>query len=100
MAFCDERGTVFPIFQQRDTSSGAYDKFQWVKPLGPYYMCLHGVHLDPKIKSKLAIFDLDGTLIGSPFAKKSSKDTRPKEQQWNWWHGQVVPTLKKLHEDG
>lgn len=53
---------------------------------------LHGVHAKPTLTSKIAAFDLDGTLI----ATKSGKKFAGSSQDWKWWSPSVIPALKQL----
>ncbi|KAL0578415.1 DNA kinase/phosphatase Pnk1 [Marasmius crinis-equi] len=66
--------------------------FKWLKPLGPKSTCLHGVNLEPPSRTKVALFDLDGTIIKSSFGSKDGS--------WEWWRLDVPAKLKRLHEDG
>ena len=72
--------------------------FQWLKPaLGPKRTCLHGINLDPPARPKVALFDLDGTVI------KWNHRNRKKGAEalkWEWWRQSVPAKLKELHQDG
>jgi bifunctional polynucleotide phosphatase/kinase len=70
--------------------------FQWLSPLGSNGSCLHGVNLNPKSSSKVAIFDLDGTLIKSEFHNKPV-DGKP---GWEWWKLNIPSKLAELHTSG
>ena len=59
------------IFQPRSatastSTNGACSpssSFKWLDSPGPSKTCLHGVYGDPKLSSKVAFYDLDGTLV-------------------------------------
>ncbi|KAI0027835.1 polynucleotide kinase 3 phosphatase-domain-containing protein [Vararia minispora EC-137] len=72
--------------------------FRWLKPsLGPKRTCLHGIHLSPKSSSKVAMFDLDGTIIESQFGKGKRNGS---SSGWKWWKSVVPKRLKELQEQG
>ncbi|KAJ9108508.1 hypothetical protein QFC20_003414 [Naganishia adeliensis] len=67
----------------------------------------HFLHLDPFAsivedsgassstkKVKIAMYDLDGTLIQPKSGAKFPKDAG----DWRWWHGKVKPKLAEAHE--
>ncbi|TFK72591.1 PNK3P-domain-containing protein [Pluteus cervinus] len=85
---------IHPFFTKssQPTSSSA---FRWV-PLGPKHTCLHALNLDPQPSSKVAAFDLDGTLIKSTIGTRGVKDPL----QWEWWRSQVPDKLRDLHSQG
>ncbi|KAM5535591.1 hypothetical protein V8D89_010758 [Ganoderma adspersum] len=90
---------VFPIFNKpgdTPTAPATSDSiFRWLSPaLGPKRSCLHGVNRDPKPSTKVAAFDLDGSLIQSSFPKKG---TPPK---FEWWRKLVPNKLKQAHDQG
>jgi bifunctional polynucleotide phosphatase/kinase len=86
-ACCCSPPAVHPFFAKRTPDTSA--AFRWLDPLGPKRTCLHAVNLDPKPSSKVAMFDLDGTLINSTF---NSLD-------WQWWRTSVPEKLRKLSEE-
>ncbi|KAG8878012.1 hypothetical protein FRB97_002858 [Tulasnella sp. 331] len=69
---------------------------QWLPTIGK--ACHHGIHLTPKSSTKVASFDLDGTLIrtasGAPFYKDYT--------DWKWWgeNDVVIKKLKALLDEG
>jgi bifunctional polynucleotide phosphatase/kinase len=63
--------------------------FNWRKSLGIHGTCLHGINLKPVSSTKVAAFDLDGTLI------KGLKGSL-----WEWWREVVPSRLKELHDEG
>ncbi|KAJ3565098.1 hypothetical protein NP233_g7866 [Leucocoprinus birnbaumii] len=67
--------------------------FQWLEPLGKNKTCLHGKHLEPKCYSKVAAFDLDGTII--KFTKQTSTSSG-----WDWWNATVPAKLRSVAEEG
>ncbi|KLO19121.1 PNK3P-domain-containing protein [Schizopora paradoxa] len=95
----------FPLFarpakqakSEHDTASA--QAFRWIQPT-PFLpgvrttSCLYGVNKEPDLHPKIAIFDLDGTVIKSTFAKAKSKVL------FEWWNKTVPVKLKELHEDG
>ncbi|KAF7971630.1 hypothetical protein HWV62_20656 [Athelia sp. TMB] len=76
-------------------TSVAHPTFRWIKPnLGENKSLLHGINLSPKSCSKVAVFDLDGTVIVQQHWSKAN------EGQWKWWNSKVPLKLKELHNDG
>ncbi|SJX62604.1 related to bifunctional polynucleotide phosphatase/kinase [Sporisorium reilianum f. sp. reilianum] len=73
------------IFQPRSTAStststnGASSSkgLKWLDPIGPSKTCLHGVYGDPPPSSKVAFYDLDGTIVrpknGKTFPSKTDE---------------------------
>ncbi|EIN13709.1 PNK3P-domain-containing protein [Punctularia strigosozonata HHB-11173 SS5] len=85
-----------PFFSR--TSSASVQKtgnsLTWLSsPDWPHEHCLHGVNLHPKPSSRIAGFDLDGTLISGNFRVKDKK-------AWSWWRNVVPTKLRQLHEGG
>ncbi|KAA1478773.1 PNK3P-domain-containing protein [Dentipellis sp. KUC8613] len=72
--------------------------FRWAPARGPKRACLHAIHLAPAPSAKVAVFDLDGTLIKSTIGVKK----RPKASPfvWAWWRDSVPEKLKQVHESG
>lgn len=68
--------------------------FRWLTPVNG--SCLHGVHKDPVPKTKVAVFDLDGTLIRPKGGKKHPRDG----DDWEWWHMKVKRRLNQATEEG
>ncbi|KIJ54541.1 hypothetical protein M422DRAFT_41811 [Sphaerobolus stellatus SS14] len=58
--------------------------------------CFHGLHLNPIPSSKVAAFDLDGTLIKTKSGNRYPKDSH----DWVWWRGDVKKKLEGLVADG
>ncbi|KAG0658357.1 hypothetical protein C6P46_005813 [Rhodotorula mucilaginosa] len=56
----------------------------------------HFVWDDPQPSTKIAAFDIDGTLIVPRDGRKFPKN----ETDWTWLKPQVVPKLRQLHQDG
>lgn len=70
--------------------------FRWHAALGPQAMCMHGSHLAPVASTRIAAFDIDGTLI-----KTKSKSPFPKDKNdWTLWSSLVVPKLQEAHTAG
>ena len=109
--------TVFPIFEKRGAGNeGVEEKgpFRWLTPLGTTRSCLHGIHLTPTASSRVAAFDLDGTVIKSQYiqvgTRKGSKGgssggKRVMKKQanglgWEWWRAVVPHKLKEVHDSG
>ncbi|KAG9318286.1 polynucleotide kinase 3 phosphatase-domain-containing protein [Chiua virens] len=86
---------IHPFFAKPSGSSPT--SFQWLKPaLGLKRSCLHGINLAPPARSKIALFDLDGTVIKwNGFGKK-----RGEAQKWEWWRQSVPSKLKEVHQAG
>ncbi|KAH9975259.1 polynucleotide kinase 3 phosphatase-domain-containing protein [Lactifluus volemus] len=107
---------LFPIFEKRRAGDGEAEQkpFRWLTPsLGPSRSCLHGVHLAPTASSRVAAFDLDGTVIKSPYTlnqvgRKGSKGGGTKRVfqktahglEWEWWKAVVPQRLKEVHDSG
>ncbi|KAG8217343.1 polynucleotide kinase 3 phosphatase-domain-containing protein [Butyriboletus roseoflavus] len=84
---------VHPFFSK--SSAPDSSAFQWVKPaLGPKRTCLHGINLDAPARPKVALFDLDGTVI------KWNRSKGAEALKWAWWRQSVPAKLKALHQDG
>jgi bifunctional polynucleotide phosphatase/kinase len=82
--------SVHPFFS-RAAQDNSNAPFQWVKPsIGPKRTCLYGINLQPKCYTKVAAFDLDGTLI-----KSGSHGLK-----WEWLRGAVPSKLKDVHDAG
>ncbi|PFH49880.1 hypothetical protein AMATHDRAFT_4500 [Amanita thiersii Skay4041] len=91
---------VHPFFNKRapgEASTIAIDgpsaQFKWLKNLGEKQTCLHGTNLTPPSRPRVAAFDLDGTLIDSPFGHATTAE-------WKWWRSMVPGKLKELHDLG
>lgn len=110
---------VFPIFEKRRAGDETDDEknkpFRWLTPpLGPARSCLHGVHLAPPTSARVAVFDLDGTVIKSSYIEVGSRRVGRggKQQQhrvikrqtngleWEWWRAVVPQKLKEAHDSG
>ncbi|GLB35210.1 putative PNK3P-domain-containing protein [Lyophyllum shimeji] len=87
---------IHPFFAKKAEPTPA-GPFRWLEPLGPTRSCLHGVNLSPTPSTKVAAFDLDGTLIKSIFddAKKPLAPT-----SWEWWRASVPAKLKDVFDSG
>ncbi|EUC62214.1 polynucleotide phosphatase/kinase [Rhizoctonia solani AG-3 Rhs1AP] len=64
-------------------------------PVGPA-TCLYGVHLEQKPTSKVAMFDLDDTLITRKSGKKFSDDP----DDWKFWTTNVGDKLREAVSNG
>ncbi|KAL9714919.1 DNA kinase/phosphatase Pnk1 [Leucoagaricus gongylophorus] len=73
--------------------TGSLGPFQWLAPLGKNKTCLHGKNLTPKYCSKVAAFDLDGTII--KFTKQTCFNNG-----WEWWNAAVPAKLQSVAEEG
>ena len=84
---------LFPIFDRR--SGGSEDDtatFCWKElPFIPT-TCMYGENLSPQIREKVAVFDLDGTVIKWPPPKDATK--------WEYWYSSVPKKLKEAHDEG
>jgi len=95
--------TVHPYFTKPDASgskpaASGESRFQWLKPLGPKKTCLYGLNLTPTTNPKVAMFDLDGTIIVSAYGKGQPKKNR--HATFTWWHKSVVKKLEEVHGSG
>lgn len=68
--------------------------FVWKKPIE--HTCLHGVNLDPPPSSKVAAWDLDGTLIKTRSGSRFPRD----KNDWMWWRASVKKKVTDLYEEG
>jgi len=84
--------SVHPFFSKEADKSSKPTEFKWIK--GPNKTLLHGTNLNPKCSTKVAAFDLDGTIILGSFWSKET------EGQWKWWNPVVPSRMKALHDDG
>ncbi|KAI8443783.1 polynucleotide kinase 3 phosphatase-domain-containing protein [Phakopsora pachyrhizi] len=82
---------IASIFQ-RPTSSNQI-KFTWLEPIEG--SCLHGVYGVPKPTSKIAAFDIDGTLIKVKSGKKFPTDS----EDWKLYNSNVPKRLKELYSE-
>ncbi|KAI5474580.1 bifunctional polynucleotide phosphatase/kinase [Pseudohyphozyma bogoriensis] len=57
---------------------------------------IHFVAGAPKPSSRVAAFDLDGTIIVPASGKKFPRD----ENDWRWWDNKVPKKLRELEQDG
>jgi bifunctional polynucleotide phosphatase/kinase len=83
--------TVHPFFSKNPPKeSEPSGPFKWLSPLGKNKTCLHGVNLQPEAHSKIAAFDLDGTVI--KFVNDNS--------EWQWWNSVVPTKLRQVTRQG
>ncbi|KAJ7733566.1 polynucleotide kinase 3 phosphatase-domain-containing protein [Mycena maculata] len=85
---------VHPFFSKEPVAeSSTAGSLTWLKPLGPSGSCLHAANKSPKSSTKVAAFDLDGTVIASlPFSSPPL--------QWHWWNAVVPAKLAGIANDG
>ncbi|PPQ63178.1 hypothetical protein CVT24_005723 [Panaeolus cyanescens] len=96
---------IHPFFTQASSKAKAaaeadalaQSSFTWLTPLGPNRSCLHGIHLKPTASSKVAAFDLDGTIIKSELRNSKGTDGKP---LWEWWRPCVLEKIKEVYEEG
>ncbi|WAQ85810.1 hypothetical protein PtA15_6A439 [Puccinia triticina] len=79
-----------PIFQNLKTGL----KLKWLEPIAD--TCLHGICGDPSPSTKIAAFDIDGTLI----KVKSGKKFPANADDWKLWASNVPKKLQEAHADG
>ncbi|EJU05701.1 PNK3P-domain-containing protein [Dacryopinax primogenitus] len=88
---------VFSIFNKPDAAQpNPTSPITWYPPLGERGTCQHGIHLTPPSRSKIAAFDLDGTLIEPKSGAKFAKD----HMDWRWWGLHVLKKVKEAHTTG
>ncbi|KAJ7242548.1 PNK3P-domain-containing protein [Mycena haematopus] len=83
--------TKAPVAESSAAPSQA-GSIHWLKPLGPTASCLNAVHLNPSSSTKVAAFDLDGTIIESGFHKPAG--------EWKWWNTCVPAKLTEAVKEG
>lgn len=83
--------SMFAPASSRESSS----LFTWLPPLAG---CMHGVYDSANFKgsTKVAAFDLDGTVIAPRSGNKFPKD----KDDWKYWNGGVPKAIRDLHADG
>ena len=70
--------------------------FKWHASLGVSASCLHGTWKSPAGSSKIAAFDIDGTII-----KTKTGNTFPSSKDdWKLWSANVKAKLKEAHDQG
>ncbi|KAF8212218.1 polynucleotide kinase 3 phosphatase-domain-containing protein [Mycena galopus ATCC 62051] len=88
---------VHPFFTKTpalsEESSAPAGSLRWLKSLGPTGSCLHGVNLTPLSSTKVAAFDLDGTVI-------QSEGFKAPPLTWHWWHTCVAAKLTEASNGG
>ncbi|KAJ7508638.1 polynucleotide kinase 3 phosphatase-domain-containing protein [Mycena galericulata] len=85
---------VHPFFsKEKPAAEPNTSSLTWLKPLGPTGSCLHAVNNTPQSSSKVAAFDLDGTVIASLSFKA------PK-LEWHWWNTVVPTKLAEVASEG
>ncbi|CAA7267972.1 unnamed protein product [Cyclocybe aegerita] len=84
---------IHPFFSKPQEKKA---EFKWLESLGPARSCLHGINLQPRASTKVAVLDLDGTVIKSEFGTKSANG----KPSFEWWRSCVPDKLKELHESG
>ncbi|GAA5911409.1 hypothetical protein JCM8208_005050 [Rhodotorula glutinis] len=80
-----------PLFRPPAPSQGA-----WLANLGPGKGCGHFVSRSPAPSTKVAAFDIDGTLI----RPRNNNKYPQSDSDWEWINPHVIPKLRKLHTDG
>lgn len=90
------RSSVHPFFQRKTEAPPIQEgPLKWLVDFD--HTCLHGVHLDPPSRPKVAAFDLDSTVIRT----KSRSKWAESHEDWTWWKPIDVPAaLVRLHDDG
>ncbi|EPQ31959.1 uncharacterized protein PFL1_00158 [Pseudozyma flocculosa PF-1] len=78
--------------------SSAAGQFNWHEPLGPAKSCLHASFRSPKPSTKLALFDLDGTLV-RPKSNKQFPSARD-EYDFKFCFQNVVSKVQQAHGEG
>ncbi|KIY63839.1 PNK3P-domain-containing protein [Cylindrobasidium torrendii FP15055 ss-10] len=102
----DVKPAVHPFFtkgyrpgkQEDEDASGT--SFVFCPALGLDKTCLYGVNRSPLRTSKIAAFDLDGTLIKSTIGAGTSKSKSSSSALFEWWHPSVPAKLRGAVEAG
>ncbi|SNX85434.1 related to bifunctional polynucleotide phosphatase/kinase [Melanopsichium pennsylvanicum] len=77
-------------------------KLKWLDPIGSNGTCLHGVYGEPQPCSKVAFYDLDGTLV----RPKNGKTFPSKTDEYDFsflfptLNPSIVTRLRSQHDDG
>ncbi|KAF9456500.1 polynucleotide kinase 3 phosphatase-domain-containing protein [Collybia nuda] len=95
-ATVDRKITKVHPFFAKPVETKPSGPFVWLDPLGPTKSCLHGINLKPTSHTKVAAFDLDGTLIKSDFSNRGAAS----DPHWEWWRASIPTKFKELHESG
>ncbi|KAK7063830.1 bifunctional polynucleotide phosphatase/kinase [Favolaschia claudopus] len=90
----EESSTSNNVSRKTSTSTPneKLSSLQWRDSLGPYHSCLHAINLNPKHSTKVAAFDLDGTIIKG--------GTKQPAHEWRWWNPCVPDKLAQAFNDG
>ncbi|THH08615.1 hypothetical protein EW145_g2580 [Phellinidium pouzarii] len=87
---------VFPLFDRSSDAAAPVESigpFHWKKlPFLLTSTCLFGENLAPALRSKIAAFDLDGTVIKWSASKNGT--------DWEYWNKKVPQVLKEVHDSG
>ncbi|KAL1745447.1 polynucleotide kinase 3 phosphatase-domain-containing protein [Schizophyllum fasciatum] len=89
---------VHPFFAK--PSEKPPSAFQWLKPLGPKGSCWHATNLTPTAATRVAAFDLDGTVIKSSFGKGVPKAKAGVLATFEWWNSVVPKKLEEVYNEG
>ncbi|KAM0754682.1 PNK3P-domain-containing protein [Meredithblackwellia eburnea MCA 4105] len=81
------------IFNSAPSAASNTSSF-WKKDVST--TCPHGIHGNPKGSSKVAAFDLDGTIIVTKSGNKFPKD----KTDFMFLYPEIPRKLKELHQDG
>ncbi|CAE6521908.1 unnamed protein product [Rhizoctonia solani] len=90
---------ALPAHQPRrflpSTTGPSANAIKGITPVGPT-TCLYGIHLEQKPTPKVAMFDLDDTLITRKSGKKFSDDP----DDWKLWNTNVADKLREAVSNG
>ncbi|KAI5477406.1 hypothetical protein MNV49_006397 [Pseudohyphozyma bogoriensis] len=90
---------TFSIFNRPSSSSSSTSTMNFTLPkTSPPQACLFGAYLSSSVvhSTKLAAYDLDGTLI-----RTKSGDDFPKDaKDWVWWNDKVKDVVRSYHDKG
>ncbi|OAD78705.1 hypothetical protein PHYBLDRAFT_107877, partial [Phycomyces blakesleeanus NRRL 1555(-)] len=85
---------VHPFFTEKPKNNSMKRSIRWISTVDSV---LFGKSSgNEQGRSKIAAFDLDGTLITTKSGRVHAKD----ENDWQWWHTSVQSKIENLHQQG
>ncbi|RUP45966.1 polynucleotide kinase 3 phosphatase-domain-containing protein [Jimgerdemannia flammicorona] len=84
---------IHPFFSKSAVSTQSASQVSWIEKSEGFLICQFN---SPAGKSKIAAFDLDGTIVTTKSGNVHAKDLH----DWKWWTTSVPKKLKELDETG